>query len=95
MEFNEDLTLSDPEHQSEYPDEASRFATHDDASQAANRKIPDGNNWRIEPVARDKETFYVIRFWPVGRPPICAERRWAVFVKPQQHPRRTDGDDET
>ena len=95
MEFNEALTLSDPWYQAEYPEGGSRFATHDDAAEAADRKIPSGNNWRVEPVARDQETFYVIRFWPVGRPPICAERRWAVFVKPQQNPRRADGSDET
>lgn len=88
------LPLSEPECQAEFPEGASRFTKEHAAEEAAARVFKADTAWRVEPIAIGGESFYVLKFWPKSRPPICAERRWAVFVKPQA--RRANGiDDES
>lgn len=86
------LPLSQPEAQSEFPEGGSRFTKESAAEEAAVRVFGADVHWRVEPIAIGGESFYVLKFWPKGRPPICAKRRWAVFVKPQA--RRANGIDD-
>lgn len=86
------VPLSEPECQAEFPEGGSRFTKESAAEAAAARVFDAKTTWKVEPLAVGGESYYVLKFWPKGRPPICAERRWAVFVKPQA--RRANGTDD-
>ena len=75
--------LVDKVHQAQFPEGGTIFETAGRAERAASDAIGPDKQWRVDPIALNGENFYVVKIWPKGRPPICAERRWAVFNKPQ------------
>ena len=78
--------------QAQFREAATLFETEGRAERAANDAIGHDKQWKIEPLELNGSKFYVVKTWPKAKASICAERRWAVFTKPQS--RRANGCEE-